>query len=256
MGVKGKMTAIADAIREKTGKTQALGLDAMAQSIPQVYDAGAKSEYDRFWDTFQKNGMLGHDYRNAFGPCWTKDNFYPKYDIAGANAGNGTFRFFSAERGTFDLAQRLEECGVVFDTSQSAIIESTFYGAWTSRVPVISAVSANQNGLVTTFAYSTIYTIDKLILRDDGTTAFSSTFTGCSNLTNMVIEGKIGKNGFNVRWSKKLTHDSLMSIIHALQDKTADTSGTSWVVTLGAENLAKLTDGEKAIATEKGWTLA
>jgi hypothetical protein len=43
-----------------------------------------------------------------------------------------------------------------------------------------------------------------------------------------------------------------MSIINALQKKT---SGT-WTVTLGTTNLNKLDTNEKAIATDKGWTLA
>ena len=40
-----------------------------------------------------------------------------------------------------------------------------------------------------------------------------------------------------------------MSIINALK------SGVTQTLTLGTDNLAKLTDTEKAIATEKGWTL-
>ena len=48
-----------------------------------------------------------------------------------------------------------------------------------------------------------------------------------------------------------LTHDSLMSIINNLTTKTSTTK-----LTLGATNLAKLTDEEKAIATGKNWTLA
>ena len=45
-----------------------------------------------------------------------------------------------------------------------------------------------------------------------------------------------------------------MSVVDALQDY-AD-SGTTYTVTFGAVNLAKLTDAEKATATGKGWTLA
>ena len=52
-------------------------------------------------------------------------------------------------------------------------------------------------------------------------------------------------------YCKNLTHDSLMSIINGLA--VVETTQT---LTLGTTNLAKLTDEEKAIATEKGWTLA
>lgn len=52
-----------------------------------------------------------------------------------------------------------------------------------------------------------------------------------------------------------LTHDSLMSIINGLKDYSG--TGTTHTCTLGSTNLAKLTDEEIAIATEKkGWTLA
>ena len=83
-------------------------------------------------------------------------------------------------------------------------------------------------------------------------TGYSGTFGGCKALENLLVHGTIGQNGFNVSQSTKLTHDSLMSIINALEAKTEGT----WTVTLGATNLAKLTDAEKAIATQKGWTLA
>ena len=51
--------------------------------------------------------------------------------------------------------------------------------------------------------------------------------------------------------STKLTHDSLMVVINGLQTVT-----TAQKLTLGTANLAKLTDEEKKVATDKGWTLA
>lgn len=95
-----------------------------------------------------------------------------------------------------------------------------------------------------------LHTVSKIGVAES--TTFISTFTNCIELRNLTIDGVIGQNGFDVHWSTKLTHDSLMSIINALQTKT---SGT-WTVKLGTTNLAKLTDAEKAIATQKGWTLA
>lgn len=48
----------------------------------------------------------------------------------------------------------------------------------------------------------------------------------------------------------KLTHDSLMNVLNSIQTVT-----TTQTLTLGSTNLAKLTDDEKKIATDKGWTL-
>ena len=42
-----------------------------------------------------------------------------------------------------------------------------------------------------------------------------------------------------------------MVVINGLQTVT-----TTQKLTLGTENLAKLTDDEKKVATDKGWTLA
>ena len=49
----------------------------------------------------------------------------------------------------------------------------------------------------------------------------------------------------------KLTHDSLMNVINSIQTVT-----TPETLTLGGVNLAKLSDEEKKVATDKGWTLA
>ena len=54
----------------------------------------------------------------------------------------------------------------------------------------------------------------------------------------------------------QLEHSSLLVIINGLYDYVgAGSSGTRYIK-LGATNLAKLSDEEKAIATSKGWTIA
>ena len=60
------------------------------------------------------------------------------------------------------------------------------------------------------------------------------------------------KTNLDLSSCTKLTHDSLMNVINEAADVTASPK----TLTLGADNLAKLTDEEKAIATNKGWTLA
>ena len=85
--VKEKMTAIADAIRAKTGGTEPLTLDGMAEDIPKVYNAGKQAQYDEFWDDFQQNGEQ-RKYMRAFqGSCWTDKTFNPKYDIISTKTG-------------------------------------------------------------------------------------------------------------------------------------------------------------------------
>lgn len=75
-------------------------------------------------------------------------------------------------------------------------------------------------------------------------------FIMCNLLTNITGNPNF-KISFSLRDSPHLTHDSLMVVINGLQTVT-----TKQTLTLGATNLAKLTDEEKKVATDKGWTLA
>lgn len=82
-------------------------------------------------------------------------------------------------------------------------------------------------------------------------TATSQCFYGCGSLTN--VGGFVGlKVSTDFSSSSLLTHDSLMNIIN----KVADVNKNPQTLTFGSTNLAKLTDEEKAIAINKGWTLA
>lgn len=115
-------------------------------------------------------------------------------------------------------------------------------------------VDINFTDSVQVFRNSAIKTIRKIILSPK--TSLTQWFDGCKNLENVTFEGTFEKNGANFQYSPKLTHDSLMSFINALADKTADTSGTTWSVTLGNTNIAKLTEEELALIENKGWNYA
>lgn len=105
-----------------------------------------------------------------------------------------------------------------------------------------------------TFAYaSRIHTIE--VIRVKKATKFTNTFTDCRALENVTFVGEIGQN-LNMSACTKLTHDSLMNIIGCLYDYVSNGETTTRTLTIGTENLSKLTDEEKAIATQKGWTLA
>ena len=67
------------------------------------------------------------------------------------------------------------------------------------------------------------------------------------------IGGLIGlKDNLQLDKCPNLTHNSLMNVINDAADVTADPK----TLTLGTTNLNKLTDADKAIAINKGWTLA
>ena len=222
-----------------------------ADKVGAVYEAGVKSEYDRFWDEIQRNGDRTY---YEYGFCsWGVEYIRPKYKVIPTSrilylfASNPLLKV--VEKDYFDLSQV-----TISPTQQTYGLYATFRQC--SNLETIEDIGIPSGYLYDTFRYCRkLHTIEVLRIDSDAKIQ-STTFGECVNLQNLTIEGTIGQNGFKVSESPKLTHDSLMSIINALQDKTTDTSGTSWVCTLGATNLAKLTDAEKAIATQKGWTLA
>ena len=212
------------------------------------FEAGKKSEYDAFWDAFQNYGNR-REYQYAFAGVGFRNSFYPKYDIIVTRA---EYMFASSDE--FDVAERLEQLGITLDTSACTAFSNFTRYSSPNHFPTIDTRSAST---LSNFAVnSPVVTYDKIILREDGSQNVNNMFYMCTSIANLTIEGVIGQNGFNVQWSTKLTHDSLMSITNALEDKTSDTSGTEWVVTLGSENKAKLTEDEILIAENKGWRVA
>ena len=80
-------------------------------------------------------------------------------------------------------------------------------------------------------------------------TEMSSMFHECSKLETIHMKN-IGAN-LDIHYSTKFTREALLEIIGNLKTVT-----TTKRLTMGATNLAKLTEEDKAIATNKGWTLA
>jgi hypothetical protein len=74
-------------------------------------------------------------------------------------------------------------------------------------------------------------------------------FTYCLALTNLGGFKNL-KTNLDLSNCLNLTHDSLMNVINNLA--TVENNPT---LTLGTTNIAKLTDNEIAIATNKGWII-
>jgi hypothetical protein len=192
----------------------------------EVYEAGKKAEYDAFWDAYQGNGSL-KSYSGAFsGESWNEKNFKPKYDIIANNAQN----MFWCNSMNIDLVEYLDAIGIKLDTSNSLNNSAMFSFSSFTRVGVIDFTKTNSS--YSTFSDSTkLKTIDKIIYHDK--LALTTAFTRCTALENIIIEGTIGQNGFDIHWSTKLTAESIDSIVRAL---TTAKSGLTITLPVGAYN--------------------
>ena len=79
-------------------------------------------------------------------------------------------------------------------------------------------------------------------------------FKSCASLVNLITDGCIMPSiSFDLKTCISLSVDSLVGVIAALPTLA---EGTTATLTLGAINIAKLTEEQLAVATEKGWTIA
>ena len=192
-------------------------LKTIAENEQKVFDAGKKAEYDRFWDAYQENGNRT-SYLCAFGGrAWTDETFKPKYPIN--KISNATNMFWYSAIAHID-------CELDFE-SRYLTLTAMFSSAWVERISKFKSYA--------TLIYA------------------ATTFSGCSKLTDIsFVEGSV--IGTNISFPvSPLSVESMNNVIACLKDYSAD--GGTHTVTFKADRETMLTDGEKAAATEKGWTL-
>ena len=147
-----------------------------------------------------------------------------------------------------------------FNTSNVTSMTNMFYGC--SELTTIPQLDTSK---VTNMRYM-FYGCKKISipLLDCQNVTSMNNFFGFSDITTLTNLGgfkDLGKqssvSGVNSDFLDKvpnLTHESLMNVINNLYDRSANGLSTT-SISFGTKNLNKLTDEEKAIAINKGWTL-
>lgn len=134
-----------------------------------------------------------------------------------------------------------------FNTSNVSRMDSTFNGCY--KLITIPLLDTSK---VTTMAqmFSWCRELTSIPSLDvSKVTNMYNTFNACSKLTEIHMTGM--KVKFDISASTLFTREALVEILNNLATVTS-----TQTLTMGATNLAKLTDADKAIATNKGWTLA
>ena len=139
-----------------------------------------------------------------------------------------------------------------FDTHSATVMSYMF-----SYCSSLTSIPQLDTSKVTTMSqmFYNCSSLQSLPLLDFSSVTSISSFFGYSNITTLTDLGgftglKVNFDGLNK--CPNLTVESLLNVFNTI----ADVNGTGTkTLTIGSTNLNKLTDEQKAIATNKGWTL-
>ena len=229
-----------------------------APKVGEVYEAGKKAEYDAFWDDFMSVQSYSVGVGSFCGRGWHKKTFRPNLDLV--MKGNANYSFYNnGYEG--DLVELCSNLGITTNLKPTSL-NSAFRYAFFTRLPVIDLTKCTSMELA--FAdcrYLT--TIDKLIF-GDVTKTLSSSFYNSANLENLSIEGVISVNGFDVRYSTKLSKASITSIVNALSSTTSGLTvtlsktavNTAFETSAGAADGSTSAEWQSLIAPKSNWTIS
>lgn len=125
--------------------------------------------------------------------------------------------------------------------------------AFRSCTSLTEITMPNGVTIIGDYAFSGCKNLTEITIPDNVTSIGGYAFSACTNLTNVTLGNGFNCNGLNISASTKYSVDTLVAMLTALADRTGE---TAYTITLGATNLEKLSDEQKAIATDKNWTLA
>lgn len=219
-------TDIANAIREKSGSTEQMKPINMADNITAIKTSSLKTLLDATQSTY----YLFYQYKG------TSVDELIKYD--------DTSNVLKMEW-MFNYCTDLTSVPLL-NTAKVTSMRAMFYGCTKLKnIPLYD--TSNVKDMNSMFAMcSQLTTIPSFDVSN--VTTFNSAFSQCSNLKSILMHGM--KVSFDISTSGRFEKSDLVTILNNLSAVT-----TNQTLKMGTHNLAKLTDEEKAIATNKGWTL-
>lgn len=233
----------------------------IAENTPKVHEAGKavgrKEEYNEFWDAFFAN--TGTFYGKFSGNGWTAENFKPTKDIIidGVDASN----CFGTNACAVDLVEWCESLGINI-VMKPSVVTGMFQNSKFTRLPVLdfSKVSSMSSTIASCL---NLVTIDKLILKNDGSQTFSSTFYNDKALKNIIVEGVIGTE-VKLVWSPLLSKASITSFINHLSTTTSGVSinfsktavDNAFETSEGAADGSTSAEWLALIGTRPNWTIS
>jgi hypothetical protein len=172
---------------------------------------GGDGYYDTFWDGFQNYGNRTN--YSGFADTTPHNGWFrPKYDIKPTMAESFMRNYgqnLSKDK-YVDLVALLNELGITIDFSKCTNITYIFYNARIWHLPEINVTGAGDSATNQLLFGGYVRKIDKFVCKESQ--LLQKTFSYCSDLEQIEVEGVIGKN-LDMHWSTKLFAESYHSII-------------------------------------------
>lgn len=218
-------------------------LTTIAENEQKVYEAG-KTEMNEVWWRAISNNYKRTEWTYAFQHA----------DIRNVGTPQGTITVKDGIDRMFQSCTTGDSIPAFFDFSK---VTSAIHAFRYTKIKVFADLNIpaikNLNG--TWQGCNNLETIE--LIRCLESSNFEATFSNCESLKDVTFEGVIGTN-ISFATSPLLTKETLLSnggngVFGKL--KVLD-EGETRIITLHADTKAMLTDAEKAIATQKGWTIS
>lgn len=140
---------------------------------------------------------------------------------------------------------------IIIPNSVTSIANNAFQGC----ISLESVIISNSVTSIGVLSFAGCTSLKSVTIQSSVTSVSDNAFQGSLNITDIQLG-----QGFNAPltlsswWGTiQLSVDCMISMFEALADLTGQTAKT---LKLGATNLAKLSDTQKQIATNKNWNLA
>lgn len=228
----------------------------IAENEQKVYDAGAKSEYDRFWDTYQKENARMGAYMFA-GAAWTDELLKLKYDVVPTNA----IGMFMWAMNLVDVAGCFEKAGVKLDTSNCT--DFTNFANSAMKIKRFPPLDLSKARIVSNM-FSYCYALKELkLINSIKTVSYNNgTFIDARSLTDLEITGEIGQS-INLKWSP-LNKASIVNVLSILSPEVTEQSATfkKTAVDSAFETSSGAADGSESdewitlVAEHENWTVS
>ena len=225
------LTDVANAIRTKTGTTQPINAQNFSTEILNISTGGGENTLKNLLDATHNTSSLFLEYKGT--------------------SVNGLIAYEDTEN-VYNMSSMFRSCYNLMaipqlNTSNVKDMSSMLYQCRSlTSIPLLDTSKVNEMSYMF-YGCSKLTTVPAL---DVSNVAYMFyVFSSCSHLKSILMTGM--KVKFDISASTQFEESDLVTILNNLATVT-----TTQTLTMGATNLAKLTDEQKKIATDKGWTLA